>query len=93
MCFFNETVSCERYVQVILGQFFTGLTEEEKLCGSFQQDSAAAYTARMSLQALFDVFGDRIIRSGIWPARSPDLNPCNFFLKSCLKDKVYSNNP
>jgi hypothetical protein len=35
----------------------------------------------------------RIISSDIWPARSPDLNPRDFFFWCCLKDKVYSNNP
>jgi hypothetical protein len=36
-----------------------------------------------------------IISSGIWRARSPDINPCDFFFWnwSCLKDKVYSSNP
>jgi hypothetical protein len=38
-CFFNETVNYERYVQVILGQFYPELTEEERLYGWFQQDS------------------------------------------------------
>ena len=28
-----------------------------------------------------------------WPARSPDLNPCDFFLLGYLKSKVYSNCP
>jgi hypothetical protein len=45
----------------------------------------------MSMQALSDV-GDRIISCGIWPARSPDLTPCDFFLWGCLKDKVYKSN-
>jgi hypothetical protein len=40
--FFKETINCERYVQVILGQFFPELTEEERLYGWFQQDSATA---------------------------------------------------
>jgi hypothetical protein len=35
-----------QYVQVILGQFFPELTEEERLCGWFQQDSATAHPAR-----------------------------------------------
>jgi hypothetical protein len=47
MCFFNETIYCERYVQAILGQFFPELIEEERLYGWFQQDSANAHTARM----------------------------------------------
>jgi hypothetical protein len=76
---FNETINCERYVPVIPGQFCPELTEEEGLYDLFQQDSATAHTARMSMQALSDVFGVRIISRGIWPARSPDLNPCDFF--------------
>ena len=28
-----------------------------------------------------------------WPARSPDLNPCNFFFWGYLKSKVYINRP
>jgi hypothetical protein len=78
--FFNETINCERYVQVILGQFFPELTEEEKLYGLFEQDSATAHTSRMSMQALSDVFWDRNISINTWSARSPDLNTCDFFL-------------
>jgi hypothetical protein len=72
VCFFNKTVNCERYVEVILRQFFPEMTEEERLHGWFQQDSTTAYTSCMSMQALSDVFGDRIISSGIWSARSPN---------------------
>jgi hypothetical protein len=86
--FFNETINFERYVQVILWQFFSGLTKEERLYGWFQQDSATAHTTRMSMQALFNVFRDRIIRIDIWPARSTDLTPCDFFSWGCLKDNV-----
>jgi hypothetical protein len=57
----------------------------------FQQDSNTAHGARMCMQALSDVFGDRIISSGIWSARSLDL--CDFFFWGCLKDKMYSSNP
>jgi hypothetical protein len=63
--FFNETLNCERYVWVILWQFFSELTEEERLYRWFQQDSATAHTACMSMQALSDVFRDRIISSDI----------------------------
>jgi hypothetical protein len=47
---FYETINCERYVQVTLGQFFPELIEEERLYGWFQQDSATAHSARMSMQ-------------------------------------------
>jgi hypothetical protein len=46
--FFNKTVNCERYVQVILGQFFPELTQEERLYGWFRKDLATAHTARIS---------------------------------------------
>jgi hypothetical protein len=91
--FFNERVNCERYIQVFVRQFFSKLTEEERLYGWFQQTSATAHTTHMSMQALSNVFRDRIISSDIWPAHSPDLNPCDFFFWGCLKDEVYSNNP
>jgi hypothetical protein len=60
--YFNETINCEIYVQVILGQFFPELTEEDRLYGWFQQDSATAHTARTSMQALSNV--------GVWCAES-----------------------
>jgi hypothetical protein len=43
--------------------------------------------------ALEGVFGDRTVSRGLWPARSPDLTPCNFYLWGNLKDKVYRINP
>jgi hypothetical protein len=69
------------------------VNRSRKTVGWFQQDSATAHTARMSTQSLSDVFGDRIISSGIWAARSPDLNPCDFFFWGSLKDKVYNSHP
>jgi hypothetical protein len=45
----------------------------------------------MSVHALSDVFGDRIVSKGIWPARSTDLK--SFFFWDYLKDNVYNSNP
>jgi len=49
----------------------------------FQQDGAMAHTARTAMRVLNEMFSACII-SGTgnieWPARSPDLNPCDFFL-------------
>ena len=42
------------------------------------------------------VFPDRIIALHDeieWPARSPDLTPCDYFLWRYLKNKVYSTPP
>jgi hypothetical protein len=45
------------------------------------------------MEELRQVFGDRIISCGLWPARSPDLYPCDFYLWGNLKQKVYKTNP
>jgi inhibitor of nuclear factor kappa-B kinase subunit alpha len=67
--------------------------EEEKTYGYFVQDGATAHTANCSIDVLNKVHEDRLISCTSWPARSPDLNPCDFYLWGYLKDKVYSNNP
>jgi hypothetical protein len=54
----DETITCERYAEVILGQFFPEFTEEERLYGWFQQDSATAHTSCITMQTLSDIFGD-----------------------------------
>ena len=38
------------------------------------------------------VFHDRIISRNLWPARSSDMNPCDFYLWSTLKNAVYNTN-
>jgi hypothetical protein len=83
-----------RYVQVILGQSFSELAEEERLYGWFQQDSATTHTACMSVHAGFGqcLRGENYQQ---WYLASTFTwsNPCDFFFWGCLKDKVCSNNP
>jgi hypothetical protein len=90
--FFENTINSERYVTDILRPFFESITEEEKTYGYFMQDGATGHTGNYSINVLNEVFEDRLISGGLWPARSPDLNPCDFYLLGNLKDKVYSNN-
>jgi hypothetical protein len=45
------------------------------------------------MQALSVVFGDRIISSDVWPARSPNINPCFSFFWGLLKDNVHYSDP
>jgi hypothetical protein len=66
--FFNKTINCERYMQVILRQLFPELTDKERLYGWFQQDSATTHNTRISVQTLSNAFGDRIISSDIYLA-------------------------
>jgi hypothetical protein len=61
---FNEIINCDRYVQIILGKFFPELTEEERLWLVSARLSYCPHCT-LSMKALSDVFGDRIISSGI----------------------------
>ena len=50
----------------------------------FQQDGATAHTSRASMAVLREHFPERLIsiRGDLeWPARSPDLAPCDFFCR------------
>jgi hypothetical protein len=49
--------------------------------------------AYVSLKALREVFGGRVISRGLCLPRSPDLTPCDFYLFEGLKDEVYKTNP
>ena len=62
----------------------------------FQQDGATSHTSRRSLGILQNMFPSHVIslRGDIgWPPRSPDLNPCDFFLWGYVKSKVYEHQP
>jgi hypothetical protein len=62
----------------------------------FQQDTATAHTARNAVRVVEYTFPARVIsRRGTieWPARSPNLNACDFFLWGYLKRKVYEKKP
>jgi len=57
----------------------------------FQQDGTTAHSARTAVRVLKEMFPTRVIsrRGNIeWPARSPDLNACDFFW-GYLKSKIY----
>ena len=45
------------------------------------------------MAAVGEVFGDRVISRGLWPPRSPDLTPPDFYLWGKLKGSVYADNP
>ena len=49
----------------------------------FQQNGATSHTARDSMAAVRNLFPKHVIsryRDITWPARSPDLSACDFFL-------------
>ena len=62
----------------------------------FQQDGATAHTAKIPMDCLREAFPGRLIsrRGDVnWPARSPDLAPCDYFLWGYLKSLVYKDRP
>ena len=103
--FFEEeevtvTVNSTRYVSMLRNFLQPKLDEivEEHGLGDlwFQQDGATAHTARISLDVLREMFPGRLVslRGDVgWPARSPDLSICDYFLWGYLKDKVFRSRP
>jgi hypothetical protein len=62
----------------------------------FQQERVTFYTTRISMNTLKHLFPNCVIFGNgdiLWPARSPDLQACNFFLWGYLKSKVFSAPP
>ena len=58
--------------------------------------SSVAHTSRASMVVLREYFPERLISIWgdlEWQARSPDLAPCDFFLRGFLKSRVYVNHP
>jgi hypothetical protein len=46
---------------------------------NFRRDAATAHTSRASMAEIQSFFGDRVISRGLWPPRSPDLTPSDYF--------------
>lgn len=62
----------------------------------FQQDGATCHTSNPSMAVLRRLFPNRVIskKGDIpWPARSPDLSVCDYFLWGYLKSRVFHSPP
>lgn len=59
----------------------------------FHQDGAPPHCSKEAIRCLKEKFDDdRLISrnsSFAWPPYSPDLNPCDYFLRGNLKSKLY----
>jgi hypothetical protein len=91
--FFSESLNSQRYCDNIVYPFIAQMKEDEIDKAYFQKDGATAYTAHMSMALFDDVFADRNISTTIWPPRSPDLSPPDFFLRAAMETSLYSKNP
>ena len=77
----------------IFNAFGNQLENEELSIGYFQQDGATSNTSHASMAEIQSSFGDPVISKGLWPTRSPDLTPPDYFLCGYLKGRVYQNKP
>ena len=59
----------------------------------FQQDGAPPHKAKAVQEWLTSKFSTKFVDKFRWPPRSPDLNPCDFYLWGNLKAKVYNPLP
>ena len=97
------TVNGTRYLHMLqndfspdLTRFFINNTDQDPNDCTFMQDGAPAHTTLRVRAFLRGVFGPRTIGYRLnqhWPARSPDLTPCDFFLWGYVKDELYKRYP
>jgi len=45
------------------------------------------------MKLLNEIFGERVISRNLWPPRSPDLTPPDFYLWGAAKSPVYRDRP
>ena len=83
---------CARYLK-IFNEFVHQLDDDELRNGYFQQNGATYHTSNESMTEIESFFDDRIISKPLWPPRSPDLSPPDFFLWGALKGKAYAKKP
>ena len=73
-----------------------GVPPEVRQTMWLQHDGAPAHYAVIVREYLNEAFPGRWIGRGgpvLWPARSPDLNPLDFFMWGYLRDLMYDNGP
>ena len=89
-------VNGDRY-RAMLNEFLFTKIEEENIGNIwFQQDGATCHPAKATLDVLRPIFEDRIISGGanvVWPPRSCDLTPLDYYLRGAVQDKCYADNP
>ena len=92
--FFESSVNKENYLEMLRNFFWPKqLRTKDYKKYYFQQDGATPHTAIIVQEWLKSKFLTKFIDKFDWPPRSPDLNPCDFFLWGYLKSKVYNPLP
>lgn len=90
----GETVNGERHLHILQNHMKPNLPRRSNVI--FMQDGAPPHIAKPVKEFLLSNFGEKVISRHFprpWPPRSPDLNPCDYFLWGYLKHKVFLRNP
>ncbi|XP_070528721.1 uncharacterized protein [Cardiocondyla obscurior] len=97
--FIQERVNAEYYSNFLLNRL-NELLENVPLAHRarmiFQQDGHPAHTSHVVRHILNQKFPNKWIGlhgPQVWPPRSPNLTPLDFFAWGFLKNKIYENNP
>ena len=94
ICYYESIQNTNNYLEMLKTFFWPKhLRTSEYKKYYFQQDGAGSHRSDIVQNWGKDKFGKKFINKYMWPPRSPDLNPCDFFLWRYLKDKVYSPLP
>ena len=88
--FFDESVNQHNYLHMLQNFFWPKHNKvENHLSYYFQQDGATSHTSNIVQEWLKSKFGDFFLDKTKWLPRSPDMNPCDFFLWGYLKERAY----
>ena len=95
--FFETNVTANSYLKMLQDNVRPQLARKHKLSSTiFMQDGAPPHYAKVVRDYLYGTFSpNRVISRGcnfIWPARSPDLNPLDYWFWSTLKARVFHTN-
>lgn len=97
--FFRQNLNSERYLTFLkteISSFVDNLPLRQSISLFFQQDGASIHSTRAVQRWLNNEFDGQWIgrySNNPWPARSPDLTPCDFFLWGYLKNNVFKQRP
>ena len=90
------TVNGDRYWAMLNEFLFTKIVEQDIGNIWFQQDEAKCHTAVATLDVLRPVFEDRFISRRadvVWPPRSCDFIPFDYYLWGAVEDNCYAYKP
>lgn len=94
--FIDGTLTSEKYLRLLREYIFPAINNLNIPEPWFQQDGAPPHYGLNIRAVLNQNFPNRWIGRGgpvNWPARSPDLNPLDFFYWGKLKSRVYNDIP